>query len=221
MKNLNDIHLLLDSKMDTYQSYSLNDHIFDEGDTVHGVYYILEGRVKIIKTCNDLPLVMWYGEMDEFIGITSYFEQSKTHQFSAIASGHYCKLLYLPKISFDETLEKMPGLREEIMKAFCKRINIVELKINNIMQHSIRQRFLSTILYITNHLQYHLKIHENGKIHIEQSFNDLSEMMGTSKKQMEKAIHEFEENGLLHVHEGHLIINDICKLLETINFAES
>jgi CRP-like cAMP-binding protein len=48
------------------------------------------------------------------------------------------------------------------------------------------------------------------------SINDLSEMVGTSKKTLSKIIKEFENNNLLHVQGDNIIIHDISKFREIV-----
>ncbi|MCK5101631.1 MAG: cyclic nucleotide-binding domain-containing protein, partial [Cyclobacteriaceae bacterium] len=148
----NDINLLIEEHIDTSQLYNANDHIFTQGDSFQGVYYILEGSVKIFKNNHNQPLMLWVGEANEFIGITSYFDNSDNYQFTAVASGLNCKLIYIPSDNFSKSLNKIPGINEEIIKVFCKRINFVELRINNHIQHSTRKRFIETINFIFKHL---------------------------------------------------------------------
>ena len=212
----NGIDLLVKEHIDTSRLYIANDHIFTEGDPFRGVYYILEGSVKILKNSHNQPLMLWVGETNEFIGITTYFENSDNYQFTAAASGMNCKLIYIPVDNFSESLNKIPGIKEEIIKVFCKRINFVELRINNHIQHSTRKRFIDTINFIFKHLNS-TKQNQHGKGTVfRYSINDLSEMVGTSKRSLSKLIKEYEQNKLLKVQGDIVIIRDIRKFKEIV-----
>ena len=212
----NGIDLLVKEHIDTSRLYIANDHIFTEGDPFRGVYYILEGSVKILKNSHNQPLMLWVGEANEFIGITSYFDNSDSYQFTAVASGLNCKLIYIPSEKFSESLNKIPGIKEEIIKIFCKRINFVELRINNHIQHSTRKRFIDTINFIFKHLNS-TKQNQHGKGTVfRYSINDLSEMVGTSKRSLSKLIKEYEQNKLLKVQGDIVIIRDIRKFKEIV-----
>ena len=208
------IDILIKEHIDTSQLYTANDHIFSEGDPFRGVYYILEGSVKIFKNSHGQPLMLWVGEAKEFIGITSYFENSDNYQFTAAASGLNCKLIYIPSDKFSESLNKIPGINEEIIKVFCKRINFVELRINNHIQHSTRKRFIETINFIFKHLNSPSQNQLGEGTVLRYSINDLSEMVGTSKKSLRKLINEYEHNNLLQVQGDNIIIHDISKFRE-------
>jgi CRP-like cAMP-binding protein len=209
-----DINLFIKEYIATSQLYNTNDHIFTQGESFHGVYYILEGSVKILKNNHNQPLMLWVGEANEFIGITSYFDNSDSYQFSAVASGLNCKLIYIPSDKFSESLNKIPGIKEEIIKVFCKRINFVELRINNHIQHSTRQRFIDTISFIFKHLNFSEKNKSLKGPVLRYSINDLSEMVGTSKRSLSKLINEYEHNNLLQVQGDIIIIHDISKFRE-------
>jgi CRP-like cAMP-binding protein len=209
-----DINLFIKEYIATSQLYNTNDHIFTQGESFHGVYYILEGSVKILKNNHNQPLMLWVGEANEFIGITSYFDNSDSYQFSAVASGLNCKLIYIPSDKFSESLNKIPGIKEEIIKVFCKRINFVELRINNHIQHSTRQRFIDTISFIFKHLNFPEKNKSLKGPVLRYSINDLSEMVGTSKRSLSKLINEYEHNNLLQVQGDIIIIHDISKFRE-------
>ncbi len=209
-----DIILLIEEHIDASKIYNANDHIFTQGDLFHGVYYILEGSVKILKNNHNQPLMLWVGETNEFIGITSYFENSDDYQFTAVASASNCRLIYIPTANFSELLNRIPRIKEEIIKVFCKRISFVELRINNHILHSTRQRFIDTINFIFKHLNSPEQNHSLKETVLRYSINDLSEMVGASKKSLSKLIKEFEHNNLLHVQGDNIIIHDISKFRE-------
>lgn len=209
-----DIILLIEEQIDASKLYNANDHIFTQGDLFHGVYYILEGSVKIFKKNHNQHLMLWVGETNEFIGITSYFENSDNYQFTAVASASNCKLIYISSANFSELLNRIPRIKEEIIKVFCKRISFVELRINNHTLHSIRQRFIDTINFIFKHLN---SLEQNqlpkGTV-LKYSLNDLSEMVGTSKKSISKLIRDFEKSNLLEIQGDNILIHDIRKFRE-------
>jgi CRP-like cAMP-binding protein len=205
----NGIRLLIKEHIDTSRLYTANEHIFEEGDPFRGVYYILGGSVRILKNNHNQPIMLWIGEANEFIGITSYFDNSDNYQFTATASELNCKLIYFPAANFSKLINKIPGIMEEIMKEFCKRISFVELRINNHIQHGTRRRFIDTINFIFKHLH---STEQNQTLKgpvLRYSLNDLTEMVGTSKKTLSNLIKEFENNNLLQVQGGNIIILDI------------
>ncbi len=204
-----DISLLIKEHIDTSRLYTANEHIFEEGDPFRGVYYIVGGSVRILKNNHNQPIMLWVGEVNEFIGITSYFDNSDNYQFTATASELNCKLIYFPAAKFSELINKIPGIKEEIMKEFCKRINFIELRINNHSQHGARRRFIDTINFIFKHLN---STEQNQNLKgpvLRYSLNDLTEMVGTSKKTLSNLIKEFENNNLLQVQGDNIIILDI------------
>lgn len=213
MGYVDEINVLIEEHKDTSQIYKVNEHIFTQGDSFKGVFYILEGRVKIFKESHSQPLMLWSGEANEFIGITSYFDNSDHYQFTATASGPRCRLFYIPANNFNELLNRIPGIKEEIIKVFCQRISLVELRINNHIQHSIRQRFIDTINFIYKHF---VSPEQNKRTALRYSINDLSEMIGTSKKTLSKLINEYEHNNLLRVQGNNIIINDISKIKKIV-----
>ena len=212
MRNSNEINLFIEENLDSYQLYKPHEHIFTQGDPFQGIYYILEGSVKIIKNNNNQPLVLWLGEKNEFIGITSYFENSDNYQFTAKASELSCKLIYISSDNFSELINRIPGIKEEIMKVFCKRLNFVELRINNFMQNNPKQRFIDTITFIIKHMNPRVKNQSLEGTVFNYSLNDLSEMVGTSKNTMKEIIEEFEHKNLLRVQDDTIIIFDPIKL---------
>lgn len=207
------INLLIEEHIDTSQSYNTNDHIFTQGDSFHGVYYILKGSVRIFKNNHYKPLMLWLGEANEFIGITSYFDNSDNYEFTAVASEMDCKLIYISADNFSKSLNKIPGIKEEIIKIFCKRIEFVELRIKYYILQSTRQRFIDTIDLIYKHLIPQEQNQQLKETVFRYSIKDLSEMVGTSKKSIGKLIEEFKSNDLLHVQDDNIIIHDIGKFL--------
>ena len=211
-----DINVLIEENINTYQLYKQNDRIFTEGDPFLGLYYVLEGNVKIFKNNHNQPLLLWVGEANEFIGIASYFDNSDNYQFTAMASGSNCKLIYISSDNFSESLNRIQGIKEEIIKIFCKRINFVELRINNQIQHSTRQRFINTINFIHKNFNSPKQNQSLKGTVVRYSINDLSEMVGSSKKSLSKLIKEFEDNNMLRFQGDNIIIHDISKFQEMV-----
>lgn len=216
MGYVDEINVLIEEHKDTSQIYKVNEHIFTQGDSFKGVFYILEGSVKIFKDSHNQPLMLWSGEANEFIGITSYFDESDHYQFTATASVPKCKLIYIPANNFNELLNRIPGVKEEIIKVFCQRISLVELRINNHIQHSIRLRFIDTINFIYKHFVSPEQNQPSKRTALRYSINDLSDMIGTSKKTLSKLIKEYEHNNLLRVKGDNIIINDISKFRKIV-----
>jgi CRP-like cAMP-binding protein len=90
----------------------------------------------------------------------------------------------------------------------------VELRINNHIQHSTRKRFINTIDFLFKHLNFPEQSKPSTKTVLRYSINDLSEMVGTSKRSLSKLINEYERNNLLQVQGDIIIIHDISKFRE-------
>ena len=91
----------------------------------------------------------------------------------------------------------------------------MELRIKYYILQSTRQRFIDTIDFIYKHLNPPEQNQQLKGTELKYSINDLSEMVGTSKKSLGKLIEEFKSNNLLHVQDDNIIIHGIGKFLST------
>lgn len=168
--------------------------IFQENEPFKGIYFILEGRVKIIKQNHQAKMVMWYAEQGEFIGVTSLYSHLGKYSFSAVVSDGYAKLLYLNEDLFNDLMQNQPELKEEIIKTLCLRISYIEKRINSLKNQSIKKRLVDTLVFFTEQ-----KEDKEGWVKIRCTLRDLAEILGSTRSYVQKVLVDFQRSKLVRV----------------------
>jgi CRP/FNR family transcriptional regulator len=204
MKN---IERILTNKSAATQKFSAGKSIFDEGDEFKGVYYILDGMVKILRNSNKKKIAVWFADKGDLIGVSSFFSDSHFYTYSAIVHDSDCRVLFVPENKFKELLIEYPELKEELIKTICARIAYTEERIIKFKKESLRKRFLDTLLFFGKKEQ-----EKNTAIRIKYSLLDLTEIMGSTKQNIKRLLDEFERQRLLKFDSHTIVIRDLSRL---------
>ncbi len=194
-------------------NYAKNELIFKEGDAIDGVYFILSGRVKILKTGSRKELVLWIAEKEDYIGIISFFNKNTNYSFSAIATNN-SKIVFVPTNKFEAFLSNYPAINKEMIKILCNRINFIESRLNSLRTKKTRERVILIVqLLIQRYLKDHINLKKKAKSFI-YSLQDLSEILGTSQQYLKSIIVEIQNSDLLFLDNKNVVIPNYNKLLD-------
>jgi len=197
------IEQLLEDKYKSYNHYSSNEIIFREGDTIRGVYFIKEGRIKVTRKAKN-DMMIWFANPKEFIGLSSFFNDSNNYSFSTSAFSSNVSVVLIPTREFKKILDKSAIFKEEIIHILCDRIGATRKRISDIKSQSIKVRVLNAILFLIDKKDLNKA---TAKIHY--SVRELSEFAGTSTQYIKKLITEFQKKKLLKIKGTDLVIDVI------------
>lgn len=128
--NLSKFHSLTndafkDAKL-SLESFAEEILIYSEGENLDYIRFIVEGEIAVLKSNN----VVWKGHQNEFIGLSSYFNQKGVYGNSAKTT---CKteIVKIKKEDFEKALNSSSELSNKIIQSLLKRIkytseNVVE-----------------------------------------------------------------------------------------------
>ncbi|MBL4594565.1 MAG: Crp/Fnr family transcriptional regulator [Flavobacteriales bacterium] len=201
METLVNIEQLLEDKFKSYNSYSANEVIFREGDKIKGIYFIKEGKIKVTRKAKN-DMTVWFANPKEFIGLSSFFNNSENYSFSTSAFSGGVNAILIPTKDFKKILDKNHLFKQEIIQILCNRIGSTRKRISNIKFQSIKVRVLNAILFLIDKKDLNKA---TAKIHY--SIRELSELAGTSTQYIKKLITEFQKKKLLKIKGDDLVIN--------------
>lgn len=177
--------------------------IYKENDHSYFVYYVVKGTVKTYQT-NESGQIMMIDihKSDSFFGYTTLFER-KLYAESAICLED-SEILPIPRHKFISLLHTDSAFASYFIRELAHNL---EAQIDRLLQqtfHSVRKRLAETLLYLYNKQKI---TQSSGQI---LSREDIAALFGTSTETFFRTLSEFQEEGLIRIHEkqGHIAILD-------------
>lgn len=169
------------------------ERLFSEGETIHGIYFIKKGflKVEVIKNHNR-PLIIQFVGRGGILGHRANTEH-KIHTTTAIAVSdvEYC---FIPLNSFGKILDKSPILQQQILNQFLEELQLIENKAFNLANKTVREKVAESILLFADFYEYEEK-KKSFKINFCRL--DIANLAGTTKEQVSKIMKDFERENLI------------------------
>lgn len=124
---LNELLEIAENKQ--FIALSRNDRLFVENEKVKGVYFLLSGKVKIIKSDSEnKDSVLYLIKAPDIICLHSIMEE-EFHIHTAVAAID-SMVCFVPKREFDKILANNTNIAFNMMKMLCLKINVIENQIH-------------------------------------------------------------------------------------------
>ena len=118
-----------------------------EGAPVNGLFFILKGTVKVIRTgINGREQIVRFAKEGEIIGHRG-FGTEEYYSIGAIALQD-AVLCYFSKENLQDTLLDNPKFAFDMMLFYANELNRSENKVKSISQMTVRERVIDSLLYI-------------------------------------------------------------------------
>lgn len=208
--SLNVGKLLNDYQLYASTSYEVGDCIFEEGGSIEGVHFILEGSVKLKKKHDDITLPVWYAHEEEFIGITSFFCERSNYSFTAEVTQE-TNVVFIPNTIFNQILIENPKFKQLIISSLVYRIKYTEYRLKTFKSKSIKQRFVQAVLLNRKNTS----ATKTGS-KLKYSLSELAELIGSSKRHVQRLMNEFQKADVLKVEERFLTILNMELFTSTV-----
>ncbi len=125
--NLGELIKLANNKQ--FIALSKHDRLFVENEKVKGVYFLLSGKIKMVKSNSEkTDSTIYLIEAPDIICLHSVLDE-ECHFHTAIAEEDSMVCL-VPRIEFERILEKNMQIAFNIMKMLCLKIKVVEEQIH-------------------------------------------------------------------------------------------
>lgn len=175
--------------------FDKNEYLFHEGNENSFVYYVIEGKIKVIKK----KIVIGFSNTDEFVGITSCLSENNEYCFSALSQEN-SKLLRIHKSIFKKVLNENIEFGKIIINLLCNRIKLTDGKSESFKNHTSTERVVNEILSNVET--------ENNNYTIKATIEDLAELTGVSKHLIKSIIKELSKQKIIE------FINHTIRILD-------
>lgn len=181
----------LQESLKNYKSrlYKKKQVIYYEGDPGAGLYFILSGSIKTVKTDEDgRELITGIFSAGDYFGINSMLSsQSFPDTATALENSSVC---LVPKEHLETLLSSHPEISKEFIQLLAKDNRDKEEQLLQFAYHSVRKRMAEVLMRL-----YHKHAKNGPNFNITRE--DLSALSCMASETVSRTLSDFKEEGLL------------------------
>ena len=192
LKSLTKDELVRISSCKTSMIIKKGEVIFDEGDTINGVYCVKDGICKLSKlSSNGKDQIVKIVVKGDLLGQRSMVSDEVSNlQATALNDMEVC---FIPKSELIHNLQKNPKFSFDVLKEMAKDLREADDIIVNMAQKSVRQRLAETLINIHDSFG----VSSDGTLSILLSREDYANIVGTAIESAIRVISQFKKEGLI------------------------
>lgn len=166
--------------------------IFEEGETINGVYCVKDGICKLSKLSeNGKDQIVKIIVKGDLLGQRSLVtDESANLQATALNDMEVC---FIPKSEIINDLQKNSKFSFDVLKEMAHDLKEADDIIVNMAQKSVRQRLAETLGYIHNNFG----TNQDGTLSVVLSREDFANIVGTATESAIRVISQFKKEGLI------------------------
>lgn len=213
--DLNEEELVKLSSHKSCVGYKKGQTLFYEGTRPMGIFCINRGKVKVYKMgSNGREQILFIAQPGDFLGYRSMLsEEFYGASATVIEPAAIC---FIPKSDFISILNSNPTFFRKLLQAVCHELGVMEDKLAQIAQKSVRERLASTILMLKE--TYGMEGEGSDVIDIALSREDLANIVGTATETVIRLLSEFKSDGMIALEGKRIKVLDVNALVHEADF---
>lgn len=207
LKALTKEELIRISGCKTSKTVKKGEIIFEEGDTLNGVYCVKDGICKMSKlSANGKDQIVKLIVKGDLMGKNSIIREESAN-LTAVALNDM-EVCFIPKQEILNDLKKNPNFSMTVLKKMTNDLKTSENIIVNMAQKSVKQRLADLLIYINDSFG----VDENGFLKIVLSREDYANVVGTATESAIRILSQFKKAGYISTEGKQIKIENIQKL---------
>jgi len=207
LKALSKDELLKVADCKTSYTIKKGEHIFEEGETLNGIYCIKDGICKLSKLSpNGKDHIVKLVKKGELLGQRSMISEEPVN-LSAVALEDM-EVCFIPKTEMMGFFDKNNQFSMNVMKTICGELKEADNLMVNLAQKNVKDRLAITLLYLHDTFGKN----EDNSLKIQLSRDELASMIGTATESCIRLLSEFNKSDLIDLNGKKIILKDIAKL---------
>lgn len=207
LKALNKDELLRMAECKTSYTIKKGEPIFEEGDSVNGIFCVKDGVCKLSKlSANGKDQIVKLIKPGELLGQRSLISDEPAN-LSAVALEDM-EVCFIPKSEIMGFFTQNNQFSMNVMKTICGDLKEADDHMVSMAQKSVKERLAETLL----HLEDTFGKNEDGTLHIQLSREELAGMIGTATESCIRLLSEMNKSGLIGLVGKKIAIIDRNKL---------
>lgn len=182
--------------------------IFD-GDLTQNVFFLKEGKVKIVAYNNDgTEYIKSILKPGEIFGKIPYLPDSGKNEYAKTLSDTV--LCYMPADKFKELMQSDFELHTQVLKFVGLRLKKLERKVHSLSFKDSKHRIVDLLIDFAN--DYGRKIGEEYFIEQPLSHKDIASLTANSRQTVTKILNELRKENLIDFNRRKLIVRNLKAL---------
>lgn len=207
LKALNKEELVKLAECKTSYTIKKGENIFEEGESVNGIYCVKNGVCKLSKlSANGKDQIVKLVKPGELLGQRSMISDEPTN-LSAVALEDM-EICFIPRSEVMNMFDKNNQFSLNLMKTICGDLKESDDHMVSMSQKTVKERLAETLVY----LQETFGKNEDGSLHIQLSREELAGMIGTVTESCIRLLSDFNKIGLIELIGKKIVIKDLNKL---------
>ena len=207
LKALNKEELLKIADCKTSYTIKKGQPIFEEGESVKGIYCVKEGVCKLSKlSANGKDQIVKLIKSGELLGQRSMISDEPAN-LSAVALEDM-EVCFIPKSEIMTFFDKNNQFSMSVMKTICGDLKEADDHMVSMAQKTVKERLAQTLIY----LEETFGKNEDGSLHIQLSREELAGLIGTATESCIRLLSDFNKLELIELSGKKIVLKDIGKL---------
>ncbi len=203
LKSLTRDELIRVSACKTGKKYRKGQVIFEEGETLNGVYCVKDGVCKLTKLSeNGKDQVVKLVVKGGMLGKRSLVSEQKTN-LSAIALNDM-EMCFIPKSEIMSDLARNPKFTMDVLREMAEDLKESDESLVNMAQKSVKRRMADILVYIHDNFG----ADSEGYLSIILSREDYASIVGTATESAIRILSQFKKEGLISTSGKRIKIED-------------
>jgi CRP-like cAMP-binding protein len=207
LKALNKEELLKMAECKTSYTIKKGEPIFEEGESVNGIYCVKDGICKLSKlSANGKDQIVKLVKSGELLGQRSLISEEPTN-LSAVALEDM-EVCFIPKTEIMNFFNQNNQFSMNVMRNICGDLKEADDHMVSMAQKSVKERLAETLLSLEDTFGKN----SDGSLHIQLSRDELAGMIGTATESCIRLLSELNKSGVIDLTGKRITIVDRNKL---------
>jgi CRP/FNR family transcriptional regulator len=193
----------------TCASYRKGELLFNESATPLGVYCIVSGVIKLVRTNHDgKEQILRFAQSGDVIAYRALIADEPL--VSSAVCVEETIACFIPKHVFLGIIDENAAMSKELMKALSHELGVVEERVQSLAQKSVRERLAEALLFL--HTTFNADSLNPDVIAITLPREDIANIVGTATETVIRLLSEFKGDKLIELEGKKIKILDKAKL---------
>lgn len=187
-------------------SYKKGEVIFEEGTQVRGIYFIIEGKVKVDMSMGDRKYIVRLATNGQILGHRG-FGKDDIYPISAVAL-EPTSVCFISSEFFKTLLKTNSTLLYKLNFFYAEELMATEKRMKHLVYMPVKARIAESLLIMAQVFG----LDHSKKLNFTLTRKEIAEMAGTTYESVIRTIAEFVKDGLIETVDKEIRILDVDKL---------